>query len=117
MRRPLFAAHTYTGSGVADSLPLRAFCSLSLSLQARRLQDMCLMMAQKGQVQSQITDGYMKQMLEGISEGVCTALKPRPGSPYRMAADPPCRAPPPPRAPLAIPSTGLGSRSQVYGHL
>jgi DNA-binding TFAR19-related protein (PDSD5 family) len=30
---------------------------------------MVLMMAQKGQVQSQITDAYLKQMLEGISEG------------------------------------------------
>ena len=28
------------------------------------------MMAQKGQVQSQITDSYLKQMLEGISDGV-----------------------------------------------
>ena len=26
-------------------------------------------MAQKGQIQSQITDSYLKQMLEGISEG------------------------------------------------
>lgn len=38
--------------------------------QARKLEDMVLMMAQKGQVQSQITDSYMKQMLEGISDGV-----------------------------------------------
>ena len=37
---------------------------------ARKLEDMVLMMAQKGQVQSQITDSYMKQMLEGISDGV-----------------------------------------------
>jgi programmed cell death protein 5 len=37
--------------------------------QARKLQDMVLMMAQKGQVQSQITDAYLKQMLEGISDG------------------------------------------------
>jgi len=36
---------------------------------ARKLEDMVLMMAQKGQVQSQITDSYMKQMLEGISDG------------------------------------------------
>jgi len=36
---------------------------------ARKLQDMCLHMAQQGQVKSQITDSYMKQMLEGISEG------------------------------------------------
>ena len=41
-------------------------------LQARKLQDMCLHMAQQGQVKSQITDSYMKQMLEGISEGVHT---------------------------------------------
>ena len=29
---------------------------------------MVLQMAQKGQVQSQITDSYLKQMLEGISD-------------------------------------------------
>ena len=40
---------------------------------------MILQMAQQGQVQSQITDSYLKQMLEGISEGgvrliACAAL-------------------------------------------
>lgn len=28
-----------------------------------------MMMAQKGQIQQQITDSYLKQMLEGISDG------------------------------------------------
>ena len=42
--------------------------------QARKLEDMVLMMAQKGQVKEQITDGYLKQMLESISEGVRACL-------------------------------------------
>ena len=46
---------------------------------AERLENMILQMAQQGQVQSQITDSYLKQMLEGISEGgvrliACAAL-------------------------------------------
>lgn len=35
--------------------------------QARQLEEMVLMMAQKGQVKEQITDGQFKQMLEGMS--------------------------------------------------
>jgi len=34
---------------------------------ARQLEDMVLMMAQKGQVKEQITDGQFKHMLEGMS--------------------------------------------------
>ena len=34
---------------------------------------MVIMMAQKGQVQQQVTDAYMKQMLEGISGGDSSA--------------------------------------------
>ena len=46
---------------------------------AERLENMIRQMAQQGQVQSQITDSYLKQMLEGISEGgvrliACAAL-------------------------------------------
>jgi len=42
--------------------------ALVKSDKARKLEDMVLGMAQKGQVQSQITDAYLKQMLEGISD-------------------------------------------------
>ena len=42
--------------------------SLVKSDKARKLEDMVLMMAQKGQVQSQITDDRLKHMLEGISD-------------------------------------------------
>ena len=38
-------------------------------MQARKIEDMILGMAQKGQVQSQITDSYLKQMLESIADG------------------------------------------------
>jgi DNA-binding TFAR19-related protein (PDSD5 family) len=34
---------------------------------------MVIMMAQKGQVQQQVTDAYMKQMLEGIAGGDSSA--------------------------------------------
>ena len=38
--------------------------------QARRLEDMIIGMAQKGQIQQQCTDAQLKHMLEQISEGV-----------------------------------------------
>lgn len=43
-------------------------CSVYVAVQqARQLEEMVLMMAQKGQVKEQITDGQFKQMLEGMS--------------------------------------------------
>ena len=56
---------------------------------------MVLKMAQNGQVQSQITDSYMRQMLEGISGAVRQVAAAR--SPTQPRHPPP--PPPPARAP------------------
>jgi len=52
-----------------DALERLNRIKLVKSDKARQLEDMVLNMAGQNQIQAQITDSYLKQMLEGISDG------------------------------------------------
>merc|ERR1711998_157996 len=52
-----------------DALTRLGTLAVAKKDKARQLEDMVLMMAQKGQVKEQISDGQFKHMLEGMSSG------------------------------------------------